>query len=100
MMIRKTETAEGVTLTVEGEAELKDAAPLRDALVDALARRKAVVVNAGRLERPDFALLQLLSSARISFSGQKISFAIEPGAGRPFARAWQEAGLPIPENWP
>lgn len=95
MTISKTETGQTAAIAVAGEADLRDGAELRTALLDALDSRHATVLDVSRVERADLALLQLICSAVGTFQAEGIPLTLRDGGTRgPFRHALCAAGFP------
>lgn len=100
MNISKTETEQGPILRLSGEADLRDAAEIRAALLACLDSRCATVIDLLEIERPDVSLLQLVCSAQQTFRAVGIPLSVlDAGA---FDAAWSQAGFlkPKPEAAP
>lgn len=91
MTISKNESETGLTLALQGESDLRDAAGLKTALLECLELARPTILHARAVESVDFTLLQLVQSACRTFRAAGVPFSVKGGA--PFLRGWNEAGF-------
>jgi anti-anti-sigma regulatory factor len=97
MTISIVESDAGVTLALAGEADLRDAAAFRTALLECLERGRPIVIGTEALETVDFPALQLVYSACRAFRAAGVPISVPAGGGA-FRRGWEDAGLPPIED--
>jgi hypothetical protein len=92
MTISVVEGETETTLAVAGAADLREAGPLRAALVECLDKERPAVLSLVDLDAVDVALLQLVWSARRAFAADSVPFRVVEGEAARKART--TAGLP------
>lgn len=102
MTVLRTETDCDSLVTISGNAELRDAAGLKQALIESLDKGRALTIDLSGVERVDTALLQMIFSAVRTFgkAGTPLSL-LDSGDSSPFRTGLQTAGFaavdpPIP----
>lgn len=94
MTIKRAETADGVTLTLEGESELRDAAVLKQALLEAADRGLPATLEMNGLASVHFNVLQVVYSGWRTLAEAGVAVTVRARAASRFAQAASEAGLP------
>jgi hypothetical protein len=91
MTIVKNESETGITVTLEGESDLRDAVGIRTALLECLECGRPTAIWLEAVETVDLTLLQLIESARLTFSSAGVPLSVK--AGELFRSSWNDAGF-------